>query len=147
VSALIVKRKEFYVKMRQLITMKCTDCGKELNEKNVCPQCVKKAESSAEDIEVRYKEFPKSELLEIHAKALKPGIDGPEVPAEKDLGKPKQTDDVKIKSAPPKKAKTAKPKAQKEKSDIDKRSLLFFLAGFLTAVGIVGVYFLLTSLF
>ena len=59
--------------MSQLITMKCPNCGKELNEKNVCIQCGKKAESSAEDIEVRYKEFPKSELLEIHAKPLKTG--------------------------------------------------------------------------
>jgi hypothetical protein len=140
-----VKRKEFYVKMRQLITMKCPDCGKELNEKNVCTQCGKKAEASAEDIEVRYKEFPKSELLEIHAKALKPGADGNEVPAEVALEK--QTDEGKIKSAPSKKTKTAKSKTRKESADIDKRALLFFLAGFLTAGGIIGVYFLLKSFF
>jgi len=127
--------------------MKCLTCGKELNEKNVCPQCGKKAESSTEDIEVRYKEFPKSEYLEIHAKTLKPGADSPEVPAEKDLEKPKQADGVKIKSAPSKKAKTSKQKAQKEFTDIDKRSLLFFLAGFLTAGGIIGLYFLLKSFF
>ena len=133
--------------MSQLITMKCPNCGKELNEKNVCIQCGKKAESSAEDIEVRYKEFPKSEFLEILAKTLKPGADSPEVPAEEDLEKPKQADDVKIKSAPPKKAKPAKPKARKEQSEIDKRSLLFFLAGFLTAAGIIGLYFLLKYFF
>jgi hypothetical protein len=142
-----VKRKGFYVKMRQLITMKCPDCGKELNEKNVCIQCGKKAESSTEDIEVRYKEFPKSELLEILAKTLKPGADSPEVPAEEDIEKPKQADDVNIKSAHPRKAKTAKPKARKEKSEIYKGSLLFFLAGFLTAAGIIGLYFLLKSFF
>jgi hypothetical protein len=133
--------------MRQLITMKCPDCGKELNEKNVCTQCGKKVESSAEDIEVRYKEFPKSELLEIHAKPLKPGIDSPEVPGKEDLEKPKQADDVKIISAPPNKAKTAKPKARREKADMDKRALLLFLAGFLTAGGIIGIYFLLKSFF
>lgn len=133
--------------MRQLITMKCPDCGNELNGNNVCTKCGKKAEPSAEDIEVRYKEFPKSELLEIHAKQLKPGIDSPEVHGKEDLEKPKQADDVKIKSAPPQKAIAAKPKARKEKSDIDKRALLFFLAGFLTAGAIVCVYFLLKSFF
>jgi uncharacterized membrane protein YvbJ len=142
-----VKRKGFYVKMSQLITMKCPDCGKELNEKNVCIQCGKKAESSAEDIEVRYKEFPKSELLEILAKTLKPGADSPEVPAEESLEKPKRDDDVNIKSAHPQKAKTVKAKVRKEKSEIDKRSLIFFLAGFLTAVGIIVLYFLLEYLF
>jgi DNA-directed RNA polymerase subunit RPC12/RpoP len=142
-----VKRKAFYVKMSQLTTMKCPDCGKELNEKNVCIQCGKKAESPTEDIEVRYKEFPKSEFLEILAKTLKPGADSPEVPAEGDLEKPKQADDINIKSAHPRKAKTAKLKVRKEKSEIDKRSLLFFLAGFLTAAGIVGLYFLLKYFF
>jgi hypothetical protein len=127
--------------------MKCPDCSNELNEKNVCPKCGKKTEPSAEDIEVRYKEFPKSELLEIHAKPLKPGIDSPDVPGEEDLEKPKQAGDVKLKSAPPQKAKTVKPKARKEKADIDKRALLLFMAGFLTAGGIIGVYFLLKYFF
>lgn len=127
--------------------MKCPDCGKELNGNNVCTKCGKKAEPSPEDIEVRYKEFPKSELLEIHAKQLKAGIDSPEVPGKEDLEKPKQTDDVKQKSAPPPKNIKAKPKAQKEKTDMDKRAILFFLAGFLTAGGIVCVYFLLKSFF
>jgi uncharacterized membrane protein YvbJ len=143
-----VKRKGFYVKMSQLITMKCPNCGKELNEKNVCIQCGKKAESSAEDIEVRYKEFPKSELLEIHAKPLKTGIDNPEVPEKEDLQKREQpADDVKTESSNQKKAEAAIPKTRKESADIDKQSLLFFLAGFLTAAGIIGLYFLLKSFF
>jgi len=128
--------------------MKCPDCGKELNEKNACTQCGKKAELSSEDIEVRYKEFPKSELLEIHAKQLKTGIDSPEVPEKEDLQKRKQpADDVKTESPDQKKAEAAILKTRKESADIDKRSLLFFFAGFLTAAGIIGLYFLLTSLF
>jgi uncharacterized membrane protein YvbJ len=128
--------------------MKCPDCGKELNEKNVCSQCGKKAESPAEDIEVRYKEFPKSELLEIHAKPLKPGIDSTDAPGKEDLQKrDRPDDDVKTESSHQKKAEAAKPKTRKESANIDKRSLLLFLAGFLTAVGIIGVYFLLKSFF
>lgn len=128
--------------------MKCPDCGKELNEKNVCTQCGKKAELSAEDIEVRYKEFPKSELLEIHAKPLKPGIDSQEVPEKEALQKRERpVDEVKTESSHQKKAEAAEQKTRKESADIDKRSLLFFLAGFLTAGGIIGIYFLLKSFF
>lgn len=128
--------------------MKCPDCGKELNEKNVCTRCGEKAELSAEDIEVRYKEFPKSELLEIHAKPLKPGIDSPEVPEKEALQKRERPADyVKTESSHQKKAEAAKQKTRKESADIDKRSLLFFLAGFLTAGGIIGIYFLLKSFF
>jgi hypothetical protein len=103
---------------------------------------------SAEDIEVRYKEFPKSELLEIHTKPLKTGTAIPDVPEKEALQKREQpADDVKTESSHQKKAEAAIPKTRKESADVDKRSLLFFLAGFLTAGGIIGVYFLLKSFF
>ncbi len=128
--------------------MKCPDCGKELNEKNVCTRCGKKEESSTEDIEVRYKEFPKSELLEIHAKPLKQGIDSHEVPEKEDLQKRERpADEVETESSRQNKAEAVEPKTRKEKAVIDKRSLLFFLAGLLTAGVIIGVYFILKSFF
>jgi DNA-directed RNA polymerase subunit RPC12/RpoP len=49
--------------------MKCTRCGTELKNKEVCPRCGGKIAS--QDVEVEYKDFKISEFLEIRRKQKK----------------------------------------------------------------------------
>lgn len=48
--------------------MKCPVCGYELDEKNRCKKCGIIANKPPKNVEVEYKEFPKSEFLEIRTK-------------------------------------------------------------------------------
>jgi hypothetical protein len=128
--------------------MKCPDCGKELDGKDICPQCGKKIEATAEDIKVAYKEFPKSEFLEILTKPQKTGGDGAEAVAKEDPEQQKEPSNIiELKSPSARKTKSAKSRARKRKKEIDKQALFFFVAGLLTAFGIVGVYLLVKDFF
>jgi thiol:disulfide interchange protein len=129
--------------------MKCPDCGKEMDGKDICPQCGKKIEATAENIKVAYKEFPKSEFLEILAKPQKTGADSADASAKEDLEQQKEpSNSVELKSpAAQKKTKSAKSRAHKRKKDIDKQALFFFVAGLLAAFGIVGIYLLVKGFF
>ena len=129
--------------------MKCPDCGKELDGEDICPQCGKKIEAAAENIKVAYKEFPKSEFLEILTKPQKTGTDSTEAVAKEDPEQKKEPSNVVKLTSPAaqKKTRSAKSRAHKRKKDIDKQAVFFFVAGLLTAVGIVGIYLLVKSFF
>jgi hypothetical protein len=129
--------------------MKCPDCGKEMDGKDICPQCGKKIEATAENIKVAYKEFPKSEFLEILAKHQKTGADIADASTKEDLEQQKEpSNSVELKSpAAQKKTKSAKSRAHRRKKDIDKQALFFFVAGLLAAFGIVGIYLLVKGFF
>ncbi len=126
--------------------MKCPDCGRELDGKDICSQCGKKIEATEEDIKVAYKEFPKSEFLEILAKLQKTDADSAEAVAKEDLEQKKEPSNVvKLISPAAQKTKSAKSRARKRKKDIDKQALFFFVAGLLTAFGMVGIYLLVKA--
>ena len=128
--------------------MKCPDCGKELDGKNICPQCGKKIEATVEDIQVEYKEFPKSEFLEILAKHQKTGTDSAEAVAKEDLEQRKDPSNViKMQAPSAQRTKSVKSRTRKRKKDVDKRALFFFVAGLLTAFGMVGIYLLVKYFF
>ncbi|MBI5640979.1 MAG: hypothetical protein HZA17_11185 [Nitrospirae bacterium] len=53
--------------------MNCPRCGSDVTEKDVCSKCNEKINDSRQGIEVHYKEFKQSELLEISQKKDKEG--------------------------------------------------------------------------
>jgi hypothetical protein len=127
--------------------MKCPDCGSELNENNVCSKCGINVESHEQEIEIEYKEFPKSEFLEIRKKP-KSEPEPAEIPGEKDPKKKKTPPKTaRLKSASGKQSRSMKQEAKETDGDINKKSLLIFLAGILTAGILAGVYYLLKLLF
>ena len=48
--------------------MRCSYCGSETGEKDICAVCGKKQKGPDSDVEVEYKEFKISEFLEIRKK-------------------------------------------------------------------------------
>jgi uncharacterized membrane protein YvbJ len=48
--------------------MKCPNCGNDMDAKDVCDKCGKKAEVEKPEVEIEYKEFKLSEFLEIRKK-------------------------------------------------------------------------------
>ena len=125
--------------------MKCPDCGSELGENTVCSNCGMKVENHEQEIEIEYKEFPKSEFLEIRKKA-KSDTETAEISVGKDSKKKKRPlDTAPLKSASGK--QSIKKEARVTGRDINKKSLLIFLAGLLTAGIFAGIYYLLKRLF
>ena len=127
--------------------MKCPDCGSELDENTVCSHCGMKVENHEQEIEIEYKEFPKSEFLEIRKKP-KSETESAEIPVEKDHKKKKtQPNTALLKAASGKQSRSIKQEARGSEWDINKKTLLIFLAGLLTAGILAGVYYLLKLLF
>jgi hypothetical protein len=118
--------------------MKCPDCGKELNENYICKNCGKKIESLQPEIEVEYKEFKVSELLEIRRKQKKLHPEGYSKSTIKKFNRSKNAID------------RVKPsvKQDKARAAIKKRSIFFVLATILTGLAIIaGAFFLIRFLF
>jgi hypothetical protein len=127
--------------------MKCPDCGSELDRNNVCSDCGMIVESHEQEIEIEYKEFPKSEFLEIRQKP-KSETEHAEIQTAKNVKKKKIAPKTAgFKSAPEKKSRPIKQEPMKTGQEINKRSLLVFLAGILTAGILAGVYYLLKVFF
>jgi thiol:disulfide interchange protein len=123
--------------------MKCPDCGSELDENNICSNCRINVARQEQEIEIEYKEFPKSEFLEIRKKH-KAETESAEIPAEKNHKKKKTpSNTAELKSASAKQSRSIKQKARETSRGINKKSLLIFLAGLLTAGILAGVYYLL----
>jgi len=101
-------------------------------------------EPTAEDIKVAYKEFPKSEFLEILAKPQKAGSNGGGASGEADTDKKGEPSAGSGSGQGPKSAKSGYNIWEKA---INKRSLLFFMAGLLTAFGIIGIYLIARRFF
>jgi len=133
--------------MNESAHMTCPDCGSELDKNNACSNCGMTVESHEQDIEIEYKEFPKSEFLEIRKKP-KSETEHAEMPAEKDRKKKKiPPKTARVKSAPEKQSRSMKQASKKTEQDISKKSLLIFLAGLLTAGILAGMYYLLKLYF
>jgi len=127
--------------------MKCPDCGNELDENTVCSNCGMKVENHEQEIEIEYKEFPKSEFLEIRRKP-KSETESAEIPVEKDHKKKKtRPNTALLKAASGKQSRSIKQEARGSGPDINKKALLIFLAGLLTAGILAGLYYLLKLLF
>ena len=106
-----------------------------------------KAEDHEQDIEIEYKEFPKSEFLEIRKKS-KSETERAEVPGKKDRKKKRiLPDTAPSESASGEQARSIKQEAGGAGQGVNKKSLLIFLAGLLTAGILVGVYYFLKLLF
>jgi hypothetical protein len=127
--------------------MKCPDCSSELDENNVCGNCGMKVERHEQEIEIEYKEFPKSEFLEIRKKP-KSESESAEMPVEKD-GKKKKTksNTARLEAASGRQSSSIKQETRATGQDINKRPLLIFLAGLLAAAILAGAYYLLKLLF
>ena len=63
--------------------MKCPSCGADMKGQPVCSRCGKRTEGAAKGIEIEYKDFRVSELLEIRTKDRAPS-EGPEKTDEQD---------------------------------------------------------------
>lgn len=57
--------------------MKCHSCGTDLKGQSVCSQCGKRAEDPLQRIEIEYKDFKVSELLEIRSGEHRPPSEKP----------------------------------------------------------------------
>jgi hypothetical protein len=133
--------------MNESERMKCPDCGSELDRNNVCSNCGMIVASHEQEIEIEYKEFPKSEFLEIRQKP-RSETEHAEMQAAKDFNREKTPPKTAgFKSAPKKQSQSIKQEPMKTGRDINKRSLLVFLAGILTAGILAGVYYLLKVFF
>ncbi len=106
-----------------------------------------KAEDHEQDIEIEYKEFPKSEFLEIRKKP-KSETESAKVPGKKEQKNKKMPPETApSRSASGRQSRSIKQEARGSGQDINKKSLLIFLAGLLTAGILAGVYYLLKLLF
>jgi hypothetical protein len=129
--------------MNESEQIKCPDCGSKLDEKNVCSNCGIKEKSYEQEIEIEYKEFPKSEFLEIRKKP-KSEPEHTEIPSLHDHKKKKNPlNAARLKSASDKQSRSIKQEEWESGPAINKKSLLIFLAGILTAGLLAGVYYLL----
>ena len=106
-----------------------------------------KAEDHEQDIEIEYKEFPKSEFLEIRKKP-KPETERAEVPGKKDREKKRTLPETApLEPASGKQTRSREQETGGTGQGVNKKSLLIFLAGLLAAGILVGVYYLLKPLF
>jgi len=126
--------------------MKCPDCSSELDENNICSNCGMTVERHEQEIEIEYKEFPKSEFLEIRKKP-KSETESAEIAVENGKRKKTKPNTARLESASGIQSRSAKQEARETGQDINKKPLLIFLAGLLTAGILAGVYYLLTLLY
>ncbi|NWF98284.1 MAG: hypothetical protein HXY52_05025 [Nitrospirae bacterium] len=127
--------------------MKCPVCGFELDKENNCKKCGTTVNGHLKRVEVEYKEFPKSEFLEIRTKP-------PATPSEfydtdeKDTGIESDQDSNSY-SEEPKKSGFRKNeqllKDSHQKSSMKKIYFIIFFAGFLAGCIFLWLYFVFKS--
>ena len=127
--------------------IECPVCGSELDdEKDVCTHCGTKIERHNQEIEIEYKEFPKSEFLEIRKK-FKSENESPEISAsvERNINRGKMPVDT----TPVKASSETQSRSNMKEAipDINKKPLLVFLAGLLAAGILAWGYYILKRLF
>ena len=104
-------------------------------------------EDNDQEIEIEYKEFPKSEFLEIRKKP-KSGTESSAVPGQEDRKKTKMPqDNASLESVTGEQSRSVRQGADGAGHSTKKKCLLIFFAGLLTAGILAGIYYLLKLLF
>jgi len=122
--------------------MKCPDCGSELDGNSACSNCGLERKSCEQDIEIEYKEFPKSEFLEIRKK-VKSEAEHAAMPSEKGHKKKKNPPkDISFQSGTGQQSCSMIQTTRKPEQDREEKALLIFFVGLLSAGILAGVYYL-----
>lgn len=115
--------------------MKCPICNFELDEKNKCKKCGMTVSDISKNVEVEYKEFPKSEFLEIRTKP--PAVS----PENEHLLHPEESMKAELR-----KDKELLQMSQ-QRTSLKKKYFLIFIAGFLTGFVFLWLYLILKNSF
>lgn len=127
--------------------MKCPYCGNKLDEKNVCSRCGKKIDIPKHELEVEYKDFKVSELLEIRKKQKTQTKEVGETALQDRNKQKKSYDPAGVRFENDEKVEIKTQRARPVTKDNKKKTAVTVILMLLALAVITGTYYLLSFLF